>query len=89
MAAGLATYQWNNQLKSILLLLGFPLLLVLMVGAWCAAWDLWLAPANFVRPTAPDHALRAAFDHDGPALVDVATARQELALPPKLVNIVI
>jgi pyruvate dehydrogenase (quinone) len=29
-------------------------------------------------------ALRAAFDHDGPALVDVATARQELALPPKL-----
>src|ERR1700722_10407095 len=31
-----------------------------------------------------DDALRAAFDHDGPALVDVRTARQELALPPKL-----
>jgi pyruvate dehydrogenase (quinone) len=31
-----------------------------------------------------EDALRAAFDHDGPALVDVATARQELALPPKL-----
>jgi pyruvate dehydrogenase (quinone) len=29
-------------------------------------------------------ALQAAFAHDGPALVDVATARQELALPPKL-----
>ncbi|GAA1266051.1 hypothetical protein GCM10009609_31570 [Pseudonocardia aurantiaca] len=29
-------------------------------------------------------ALRAAFDHDGPALVDVRTARQELSLPPKL-----
>jgi pyruvate dehydrogenase (quinone) len=29
-------------------------------------------------------ALRAAFAHDGPALVDVRTARQELALPPKL-----
>ena len=31
-----------------------------------------------------DDALRAAFDHDGPALVDVATARQELSLPPGL-----
>ena len=29
-------------------------------------------------------ALRAAFTYDGPALVDVRTARQELALPPKL-----
>jgi pyruvate dehydrogenase (quinone) len=31
-----------------------------------------------------DDALRAAFGCDGPALVDVATARQELSLPPKL-----
>jgi pyruvate dehydrogenase (quinone) len=31
-----------------------------------------------------DDALRAAFAHDGPALVEVRTARQELALPPKL-----
>jgi pyruvate dehydrogenase (quinone) len=29
-------------------------------------------------------ALRAAFEHDGPALVDVRTARYELSLPPKL-----
>jgi pyruvate dehydrogenase (quinone) len=29
-------------------------------------------------------ALREAFDHDGPALVDVHTARHELALPPKI-----
>jgi pyruvate dehydrogenase (quinone) len=29
-------------------------------------------------------ALRAAFAHDGPALLDVATARQELSLPPKV-----
>ncbi len=29
-------------------------------------------------------ALRAAFEHDGPALVEVLTARQELSLPPKL-----
>ena len=31
-----------------------------------------------------EEALRTAFDHDGPALVDVRTARQELSLPPKL-----
>ncbi|WP_279483285.1 ubiquinone-dependent pyruvate dehydrogenase [Aureimonas sp. SK2] len=31
-----------------------------------------------------DGALREAFDHDGPALVDVVTARQELSLPPKI-----
>jgi pyruvate dehydrogenase (quinone) len=29
-------------------------------------------------------ALQAAFEHDGPALVDVRTARQELAIPPKI-----
>ena len=29
-------------------------------------------------------ALQEAFGHDGPALVDVRTARQELSLPPKL-----
>jgi pyruvate dehydrogenase (quinone) len=31
-----------------------------------------------------DDALRAAFSHNGPALVDVATARYEHSLPPKL-----
>lgn len=31
-----------------------------------------------------ENALQAAFGHDGPALVDVRTARHELALPPKL-----
>ena len=31
-----------------------------------------------------EDALRAAFAHDGPALVDVRVARQELSLPPKL-----
>jgi pyruvate dehydrogenase (quinone) len=29
-------------------------------------------------------ALRQAFGHDGPALVEVCTARHELSLPPKL-----
>jgi pyruvate dehydrogenase (quinone) len=31
-----------------------------------------------------DDALLAAFEHDGPALVDVRTDRHELSLPPKL-----
>jgi pyruvate dehydrogenase (quinone) len=31
-----------------------------------------------------EDALQQAFGHDGPALVDVRTARQELSLPPKL-----
>jgi pyruvate dehydrogenase (quinone) len=29
-------------------------------------------------------ALREAFAHPGPALVDVTTAKQELAMPPKI-----
>jgi pyruvate dehydrogenase (quinone) len=29
-------------------------------------------------------ALRAAFEHDGPALVDASTARHELSIPPKI-----
>ena len=40
-----------------------------------------------VRVEAADEleaALRAAFAHDGPALVDIRTARHELSLPPKL-----
>jgi pyruvate dehydrogenase (quinone) len=31
-----------------------------------------------------EDALKEAFGHDGPALVDVRTARQELSLPPNL-----
>jgi heat shock protein HtpX len=33
-AVGLQTYIWNNNLKSVLLLLGFPVLLLAMVYAW-------------------------------------------------------
>jgi pyruvate dehydrogenase (quinone) len=36
------------------------------------------------RPGELDDALRAAFAHPGPAVVDVVTARQELALPPTI-----
>jgi heat shock protein HtpX len=40
-AAGLATHIWNNKIKSVLLLAGFPVLLALMVGAFFFAYDLW------------------------------------------------
>jgi pyruvate dehydrogenase (quinone) len=43
-----------------------------------------LFSARVEKASELDDALRAAFDHDGPALVDVRTARQELSLPPKL-----
>jgi pyruvate dehydrogenase (quinone) len=36
------------------------------------------------RPDELDGALREAFSHDGPAVVDILTARQELSMPPKL-----
>ncbi|HZE04868.1 MAG TPA: thiamine pyrophosphate-dependent enzyme, partial [Solirubrobacteraceae bacterium] len=36
------------------------------------------------RPDELQDALREALAHDGPALLDVATARQELSMPPKL-----
>ncbi|MEY9962627.1 pyruvate dehydrogenase (quinone) [Streptacidiphilus sp. MAP12-16] len=40
--------------------------------------------ARVERADQLDDALRAAFAHNGPALVDVLTARQELSLPPKI-----
>jgi pyruvate dehydrogenase (quinone) len=36
------------------------------------------------RPDDLEGALRAAFDHDGPALVEVMVARQELSMPPTI-----
>jgi len=36
------------------------------------------------KPDDLEGALRTAFDHDGPALVDVVTARQELSIPPAI-----
>jgi pyruvate dehydrogenase (quinone) len=41
-----------------------------------------LHAARVEHPSELDDALSAAFDHDGPALVEVMTARQELAIPP-------
>ena len=36
------------------------------------------------RPEGLEDGLKRAFAHHGPALVDVVTARQELAMPPKI-----
>ena len=36
------------------------------------------------HPGELDDALRAAFAHPGPAVVDVVTARQEFSMPPKI-----
>ena len=36
------------------------------------------------HPGELDDALRAAFDHDGPAVIEVMTVRQELSIPPKI-----
>ncbi len=36
------------------------------------------------RPDQLDGALRLAFEHDGPAVVDVVTVRHELAIPPRV-----
>jgi heat shock protein HtpX len=41
LAAGLATHIWNNKIKSVLLLAGFPVLLAGMVGAFFFAYDLY------------------------------------------------
>ncbi|AOS64082.1 ubiquinone-dependent pyruvate dehydrogenase [Actinoalloteichus hymeniacidonis] len=40
--------------------------------------------ARVEQPDNLEAALRAAFAHDGPALVDVVTARQELSIPPTI-----
>jgi pyruvate dehydrogenase (quinone) len=48
------------------------------------ARDIGLFGARVEKAGELDDALRAAFDHDGPALVDVRTDRSELSLPPKL-----
>ena len=36
------------------------------------------------KPNDLSEALREAFEHDGPALIDVVTARQELSIPPTI-----
>lgn len=45
-AVGLSTHIMNNHIKSALLLLGFPLLLLLMLGAFFAAMDLTLKSSD-------------------------------------------
>ncbi|MDE1151339.1 MAG: M48 family metallopeptidase [Micavibrio sp.] len=66
---GFSTYVWNNQLKSAVLLAGFPFLLVLMVAGFFFLLDLLTQPAGL---TSTQHALQAAADssvHYGPYAV--------------------
>lgn len=58
-SAGLSTHIMNNQIKSVLLLAGFPLLLVLMVGAFFGAMGYMTAPQGL---NAYDAAVHAASD---------------------------
>jgi pyruvate dehydrogenase (quinone) len=40
--------------------------------------------ARIEHPADLDNGLRAAFAHDGPAVIEVMTTRQELSFPPKI-----
>jgi len=42
--------------------------------------------ASVRRADELERALRSAFDHDGPAVVDVHVARQELSIPPNITS---
>jgi pyruvate dehydrogenase (quinone) len=48
------------------------------------ARSIGLCGVRVERPEDLDGALKEAFDHHGPAVVDVLTERQELSLPPKI-----
>lgn len=54
-AVGLTTHIFNNQVKSVLLLLGFPFLLIAMTGAFFFLADIALQKS--VRLSALDHAI--------------------------------
>ncbi|TAL37307.1 MAG: peptidase M48 family protein [Alphaproteobacteria bacterium] len=74
MAAGLATYQWNNQIKSVLLLAGFPFLLLLMVWAFFFAGDLWWQSHADLRNIQGAYDLYNSMDRDGNVGGNVAPA---------------
>jgi pyruvate dehydrogenase (quinone) len=53
-------------------------------GSAAIAWASGLLGLRVERAEDLETAVSAGFSHDGPALVDVRTARQELAMPPKV-----
>ncbi len=65
MAAGLATYQWNNQLKSLALLAGFPILLILMIFAFFFLADLWWGAHSDLRNMQSAYGMFGGMDQDG------------------------
>src|SRR4051812_1980175 len=61
-SVGLTTQIYNNHLKSALLLMGFPVLLLLMLGSFFGALGVLAQPALGDRPVNWDMALKAAAD---------------------------
>ncbi|MCH2547361.1 MAG: M48 family metallopeptidase [Alphaproteobacteria bacterium] len=51
-AVGLQTHIWNNNIKSTLLLLGYPILLLVLLWAGCAAYALFSTPVSSNAPSA-------------------------------------
>jgi len=70
-AVGLSTHIMNNHIKSALLLLGFPLLLLLMLGTFFAAMDLTLKSSNPMRNIMISH-----------EVIDRAASQRDAYLPP-------
>lgn len=80
MVAGLATYQWNNQIKSIILLAGFPFLLVLMVFAFFWTGDLWWSAHPDIRNVQAAYGMFDSYDANG----DVAGIPAPAAFLPSM-----
>jgi len=73
LAAGLATHIWNNKIKSVLLLAGFPVLLAGMIGAFFFAYDLWWQANPGMRNLITANHI-------------ISESARGLALPPSLAN---
>ncbi len=73
-ALGLSTYRWNNNLKSILLLAAFPILLLLLLGAlvYIYAWG-FLADYDGLIRTGGPYAYNADVAGYGPLQFTLAT----------------
>lgn len=72
-AVGLQTHIWNNNFKSTLLLLGYPVLLLLMLFAFFALMAASSAPQGYAQTVSPlDAGLQGVYAH-WPIAIGVAT----------------
>lgn len=72
-AVGLQTHIWNNNFKSVLLLLGYPLLLLLMLFAFFALTGVGTAPNGYAPSVPPLQAGLAGVAAHWPLAIGVAT----------------